>query len=63
MAEKNEEILLLLNNQMKNMSQSSKSSVTLGAVWWTLTLAEEPQGPRRTVIFYIYTLTNYYFER
>ena len=41
--------MLLLNNQMKNMGQSSKSSVTLGAVWRTLTLAGEELRSRRSL--------------
>ena len=36
------------------MSQSSKSSVTLGAVWWTLTLAgEEPRSRRSLHILHL----------
>ena len=42
--------------------QSSKSSVTLGAVWQTLTLAGEGQRPRRPVIHHTWTPTKWIFQ-
>ena len=47
---------------MKNMSHSSKSSVTLCAVWRTLTLAGDLQRLRRPVTNHTCTPTKWIFQ-
>ena len=52
-----------LNKISNHMSQNSGKSLLVELIFRTLRLAGELEGPQRRVLFYIYTLTNYIFER
>ena len=54
---------LPLNKNFNDISYKSEKSLLVELIFWTLKHAGEPQGPRRTVLFYTDTQINYIFEK